>query len=104
MKSPFQEQLKKDVSNVFMNVNELGKVVDFNGAPLTVVEDVAYHNEVQLTHGVDKEHLKLICSESDFPTLPKVYELVTIDNKEWYITSIANPTGFLIITLEAYKL
>lgn len=100
MTSPFREQVQRDIVNVFLNKDELGGDVYWNGNLLTVVEDANIPLDAQYAQGVDLEIRRLVCGDRDILPHPVSFEQVDINNELWLVREVRNPPGFLLITLE----
>lgn len=100
MTSPFRDQVQRDIGNVFLNQDELGKTVRWNGTDIVTVEDANQPLLIQYAQGTDSNVRRLVFSDEAFGTLPRVYEEVDIDGESWTVRDIRNPPGFLLVTLE----
>ncbi|MDQ7104204.1 hypothetical protein REA38_11650 [Serratia sp. MF2] len=98
--SRFLDQVRRDISDVFLNQDEFGKIIKWNGNDLAVAEDATAIVETQYAIGSDLEMRRLVFGDNDLDRNPLPYEQVFIDGERWLVRDVRNPPGFLIVTLE----
>lgn len=97
--SNFKQQLQFDNANVFFNKNEFAFSIQWNGYPLTVVDETPTES-TQFTHGIESETVIYRCDIGALTPSPTVRERVNIDGQQWRVVSVQKLTNDLVIRLE----
>ena len=97
--SDFKQQLQFDNTNVFFNKNEFAFSIQWNGYPLTVVDETPTES-TQFTHGIESETVIYRCDIGALTPPPTVRERVNIDGQQWRVVSVQKLTNDLVIRLE----
>lgn len=97
--SNFKQQLEIDNANVFFNKNEFAFSIQWNGYPLTVVDETPTES-TQFTHGIESETVIYRCDIHALTPAPSVRERVNINGSMWRIASVQTLTNDLVIRLE----
>lgn len=97
--SNFKQQLQRDNANVFFNENEFAFSIQWNGYPLTVVDETPTES-VQFTHGIESETVIYRCDINSLTPVPTVRERVNINGQMWRVASVQKLTNDLVIRLE----
>lgn len=104
--SKFKEAVQKDISNVFLNVDEFADnhTIDGKSMPALIDENEAGEREIKYVgygSGTYKRHLLVYVSEANFGPLPTVGRTITLDGKTYRIHDAVSEDGIHAITLEA---
>lgn len=108
MSSAFKNQLQKDISDIFLNVDEFSDMHMVNGKniPAQVDEAEATEKEIKLLgygDGVFTRRLILYVSEKDFGSAPSISSSLILDDKKYIVSDTQTDMGMHAITLEANK-
>lgn len=99
-RSAFYEQVARDFTDVFLNVEEFGRVVKWNGRDLLIAEGAAPPLlDSDFNEGVYAQSKEIYCRQMDLPRAPKVTEEVLLDGVYWHVVDVKSPFGHYIITL-----
>ena len=110
--SAFKDQIAKDNTDVFMNLEEFPDKHSVNGKEITVMfdnyelidrEKRYQHNRGQYSDGVFLKELLIYVLEKEFGPLPAIGRILTLDGKTYVITDSINEDGIYSLTLEANK-
>lgn len=94
----FKEQVEKDFVDVFLNLNEFGRICSWNGHPLLIAEAARLEQEAFATNGLNEERKRIICRRADLEP-PRVTEQVNFDGDYWQVEDVRTPLFQVIITL-----
>lgn len=108
----FKEQIAKDNTQVFMNVDEFGELHIVNGNQMPVIIDnnelvdrekrYRYRNSLY-ADGVYLKELLIYVKASDFGKLPAIGRTINFDGKIYTVSDAINEDGIYSLTLEANK-
>ncbi|MCD8139319.1 MAG: hypothetical protein LUE17_06005 [Planctomycetaceae bacterium] len=99
-RSAFYEQVAQDFTDVFLNVEEFGRLVKWNGRDLLIAEGAApTPMEAEEASGILFKTKVVICRDKDLPRLPKVDETVNLNGENWQVLDPKPAFGHFIITL-----
>lgn len=104
----FKEQMRADINNIFMNIDEFAVEHTVNGKSMPIIID---NNELIERAKSIKSHMNGIYTKStliyvkakDLGKLPAVGSLITIDGKPYIVTDATNEDGLYSIHLEANR-
>ncbi len=100
----FKDQLLTDIQDVFLNLNEFGEWISFNGRRIqAVVEafDVEFDHAEGFRPGVSLEGLVLHVSECDAPGDFRAGKEIRFNDESWFVLD-ANRDGCLR-TIRIYR-
>ncbi|MCD8349576.1 MAG: hypothetical protein LUC93_03090 [Planctomycetaceae bacterium] len=98
--SPFQEQVARDFTETFLNLEEFGRTVKWNGRDLLCTFGASPPPaESDEAPGILIKTRVLICRSQDLPRLPKANEAVTLNGETWFVMDPQEAPGHFIITL-----
>ena len=96
----FKEQAIADFST-FLNVEEFGDTVDFDGVPMACVH---VDDEAPSTgEGITALESTLTTEASNFDTIPVVRQRVTIDGEQATVTRVDEEQGLVVLRLSWYE-
>ncbi len=100
----FKSYLEQDLGT-FINVDEFGDTVDFNGQAVVAVVDnsVANSFEKAQLQGVFKQTTVVYLKQGDLDPLPMVGEDVRLNGLHFTCRDVQYEMGVDILTLEAYE-
>lgn len=103
MATTFREQVDEDFRDVFLNIEEFGRVRDWNGMSIVMVEGASpspiESNEYGGVYLATKE---LYCRHGDLPRPPKPTEIVVLDGEQWITVDVKTLLGHYVIVLSRY--
>lgn len=96
----FREQVAEDFKNVFLNPEEYGRVCDWNGTPLPIVEGATPGILTSdSAPGIAEGTKEIYCRIDDLPNPPKVTEMVILDGEYWQTSDVRTMFGHHCIAL-----
>jgi hypothetical protein len=96
----FRDLVAEDFKNTFLNVDELGRIRDWNGTPLLMAEGAAPPIlESVNSPGTLVATKEVYCRIEDMPREPKATEAVRLDGEVWYVVDCRTLLGHRIIQL-----
>lgn len=103
MAMTFREQVDEDFRDVFLNPEEFGRIRDWNGIDIAMVESASPSPvEVGEYAGVSLVTKELFCRIVDLPTPPKPTEMVVLDGEQWSTVDVRTLLGHYAIVLSRY--
>ncbi len=104
----FKEILRKDVHDVFMNVNEFSEIHTIDGVkmPVQIDSNELLEREKRMNQhmdGIYKKQMLIYVSALDFGPLPRTGEKIKIDGANFIVTDSINEGGIYSLYLEANK-
>lgn len=98
--SAFYKQVAQDFTDTFLNVEEFGRVVKWNGRELACVESAAPPLlEAPGSPGVLEQTKQIVCRADDMPVPPVPTEVVNLDGVDWIVVDVNKPFAHVVITL-----
>jgi len=97
--SAFKEQLAKDLTDVFLNVDEFGDEHTINGVTVKVVVDNDELQQRSDKSGIDLGETLFFVRVGDMPVKPAVNKELRFDGKIMFIRSFMEDDGLYEITL-----
>lgn len=107
--SAFKEQIKNDITSVFLNENEFSDKHIIDGKEMTVQLDENEAIDRQMrevkpnTEGVYVKQKLIYVSEAEFGPLPVIGRLLKFDGKLYRVVDAVSEAGIHSITIEANK-
>ena len=101
----FKDQLKKDMNNVFFNINEFAEIHKVNGKDVRIVIDDDLFKEKYNTIEADGLIILgkvLFIQKEDLTGEPKTGRKITIDGKEYDIIDVSLKNNMYEIDLQKY--
>lgn len=108
----FKDQIKQDISNVFINLDEFSEIHNVNGTDMPCQVDLnelvdrekRYQYKRSLyADGVYLREMLIYVKAEDFGKLPAVGRTLTLDGKMYIVSDSINEDGIYSIYLEANK-
>lgn len=108
----FKEQIAKDITNVFINLNEFSDMHNINGKDMACQIDtnelVDRQKRYKFNHnlygdGVYIKETLIYVKACDFGPLPAIGRTLLLDGKMYIISDAINEDGIYSIALEANK-
>lgn len=100
MSLSFREQVAEDFRTVLLNTEEFGRMCEWNGGPLQIVESAAPPIiESGDMPGVLLNTKEVICRIEDLPRPPTVTETVVLDGEKWGVADVRKLFGHYLISL-----
>lgn len=108
----FKEQIAKDITNVFMNLDEFSETHNINGTemPCQIDSNEMIDREKRYQYkrslyadGVYLKELLIYVKAKDFGPLPAVGRVLTFDKKTYVISDAIDEDGIYSLCLEANK-
>lgn len=107
--SSFKEQIKRDISGVFLNKEEFSDIHTIDGVEMTVQIDENEALERQMreikpnTENVYVKQKLIYVSEEEFGALPYIGRMLRLDGKLYRVADAVSECGIHSITLEAIR-
>ena len=106
----FKEQIERDVSAVFINLEEFGEVKLVNGKEMNVVIDdneLLERDKSKLmsaeTVGTYKSRRLLYVSQADYGARPAIGSFLTLGTNRYRVNGCTDEMGIYAIELEAVR-
>lgn len=99
--SRFLDQLDKDNTNVFYNLDEFAKEINWNGYPIIVVDETPTES-LQFTHGIEKITVIYRVQKTGL-TKPSFHERVNINDELWIVRSVQEQINDFVIRLDRFE-
>lgn len=106
--SAFKDQIKKDITDIFLNEQEFSDRHIIDGKEMTaqIDENEALDRQVRATQGLSGVYVKqkiIYVSEEEFGSLPYIGRALKLDGKMYKVADAVSEAGIHSITLEANK-
>lgn len=98
-KSPFQRQIQKDFRTTFLNSREFGRVCQWNGEPLHIVEGALDDVIAERGIGVMRNSKRVYCLKADLPRIPEPDDRIVLDGEHWLVTDSQDVFVYYIIDM-----
>ena len=104
----FKEQLKKDIYNVFLNVEEFAETHTINGkeVPALIDDMEVVEREKRMRSHMDGLYVRqtiLYVAAADYGPLPGIGKTIVIDGRRFLVGDATSEGGMYAITLEANR-
>ncbi len=105
----FKDVVRKDVKNIFLNLEEFGTMHQVGGRELCIIIDeneLTEREKKQFGRGRDgvyKKTLLFYVAAEDFGPLPAPEQVLLLDGRKYLITEAVNEDGIYSISLEAMR-
>lgn len=108
----FKDQIAKDITDVFMNLDEFSEIHIINGVemPCQIDSNEMIYREKRYQYkrslyadGVYLKELLIYVKASDFGPLPAVGRVLTFDKKTYVVSDAIDEDGIYSLCLEANK-
>lgn len=97
------EQMMADLDEVFFNDTEHARTISWNGEDILAIPDeggrTSHGAENDTEHGVLIESRTWHIRGSDLDPVPVPWEMVNIDNEDWYVREVQPQDGAYQITV-----
>ena len=97
----FKEQIRKDLDNVFLNLDEFAERHRVEGAQITVVVDSDQLNKLKKGQilGLIEADMLLMGREGDFPADLEPGRLMNVDGRELIVVNSGKDMGLVEVAL-----
>lgn len=108
----FKDQIAKDITTVFMNIDEFSEIHNVNGKDIPVQIDgnelIDRERQYKFKHsayadGVYMKQLLIYVRAEDIGVLPPIGRAITLDGKKYTVAEAINEGGIYSLSLEANK-
>lgn len=110
----FKEQLKDEITEIFLNLEEFaeeytirtswGEIQQVSGVlDKDLTEQMTRIYKDSYADGIYSADAVFYCEQLNFSEIPSVNSRLIINAEEYYVRSVANESGMLILTLEANR-
>lgn len=106
--SAFKEQVEKDITSTFMNLDEFSDVHTINGVEMPCqvdsIEQIEREKRVNQTmDGIFTQQKLIYVNAADFGPLPKQGSLLKLDKRTYKVMDAIDEDGVYSITIEANR-
>lgn len=106
--SAFKDQVLKDVTDTFLNVDEFSETHTVNGVAMPVqvdsIEQIEREKRSNVnTDGIFTQQKLIYINASDFGPMPKQGSLLKLDNRTYKVMDAIDEDGVYSITIEASR-
>ena len=97
----FKEQIQKDLTNVFLNLDEFAELHRVEGRQIAVVVDDNRLTELKQGQilGLVEADMLLMGRESDFPAYLEPGRLLNVDGRELLVENLGKDMGLVEVAL-----
>lgn len=97
----FKEQIRQDLDNVFLNLDEFAEIHRIEGAKIAVVVDNDQLNKLKQGQilGLIEADMLLYGRESDFPANLEPGRLLNVDGRELIVANSGKDMGMVEVAL-----
>lgn len=99
----FKEQLKKDISAIFLNLKEFGELIDLNGQEVAAVLEDLELSADSSREGVSYEGLTVYTKADCLLYTYTPHKSCFINGEQWFVLSSNNDCGLAVIKLYREK-
>ena len=95
----FKDLVENDISNVFMNIDELGETHNIDGEDITCIVDDDKLKENAIKSGTYKGEKLIYVPLTSLQGLYVQGAKISFDGEDFYLADVANDMGMITLTL-----